>query len=77
MPRSQPPTPDQIKAARDRLDLTQANLAAALIDATPEEVDRFNQFLTKLNAVRNWEAGRQTPDHFNTPKLRRILHITD
>jgi len=75
MPPSQPPTPNEIKTARHQLDLTQAELAAALLDATPDETSRFTEFLAKLGAVRNWEAGKQTPDRHHTPKLRRILNL--
>ena len=75
MPTSQPPTPDAIKAARLTAGLTQAELAAALLDATPAETARFTEFLAKLGAVRNWEAGKQTPDRHHTPKLRRILNL--
>ena len=70
-----PLTPSTIKQARLAAGLTQPQLAAALIDATPEELERFRDFQQAMNQVRRWEQGANQPDRRNTPKLRRILNI--
>lgn len=72
-----PPTPDQIKRRRIAKDWTQHDLAAALIDATPEELARMAQFNATLVRVQRWEQGKQTPDRKNTRKLARILPPID
>lgn len=70
-----PLTPDQIQQARQSAGLTQPQLAAALIGATPAELARFRQFQQALFQVRRWEQGANTPDRRNTQQLRRILTI--
>lgn len=74
---SHPITPDQIQQARLTAGLTQPQLAAALIDASPAELARFRQFQQALFQVRRWEQGANTPDRRNTRKLRRILNLAD
>lgn len=72
-----PPTAAAIKTARESANLTQLELAGRLIDATPEEIERFRQLTHTLYALRNWEAGRNTPDKRNTQRLRRTLTLPE
>ena len=67
-----PLAPDDIRALRQAHGWTQLELAAHLIDATPEEIDRFRDFYATFRRVLLWEAGRQSPDRANTANLRRL-----
>ena len=72
---SHPLTPQSIRTARHQAGLSQPQLAAALIDASPEELERFQQFHQALFQVRRWEQGSQSPDRRHTAQLRRILKL--
>lgn len=73
----EPPTAEEIKRQRLQRDWTQKDLAAALIDATPQELARMEAFANALQRIRNWEQGATIPDRKNTTRLRRILNLTD
>ena len=68
-----PLTPEEIKRRRLARDWMQKDLAAALIDATPQELARMEQFANALQRVRNWEQGATIPDRKNTKRLARIF----
>lgn len=70
-----PPTPEQIKAARQSANLSQLELAAHLIDATPEQLELIRDWYNALRSVRYWESGTHTPDRDNTKRLRRTLNL--
>ena len=70
-------TPDSIKAARTDAGMTQVELAAALIGATPQELPRLKEFFNALMTVRTWESGKHPPDPRNTRALLRILDIQE
>ena len=67
-----PLTPTDIKALRHDRGWTQLELAAHLIDATPEEMDRIRDFYAAFRRVQQWESGRESPDRANTANLRRL-----
>ena len=73
----EPPTPEEIKAWRLARDWMQKDLAAALIDATPHELARMEEFANALMRVRNWEQGATIPDRKNTKRLARIFADTE
>ncbi len=75
MPTSHTLTPDVIKTARTDAGMTQVELAAALIDATPQELHRLKEFFNALMTVRTWESGKHPPDPRNTRALIRILDL--
>ena len=56
-----PPTPEEIKALRDRLGLTQLEFAGWLIGATDQEIDRAREIISMLTNVRLWESGKRAP----------------
>ena len=67
-----PLTPNDIRALRQAHGWTQLELAAHLIDATPEEIDRIKDFYAAYQLVLRWEAGRHSPDRAHTANLRRL-----
>jgi DNA-binding transcriptional regulator YiaG len=69
----EPLDPATIKAQRKERGWSQAELAHRLINATPEEIERFRQYQQAYRNVQNWEKGRYAPDPTNTDRLIRAL----
>lgn len=71
----QPPTPDQIRRARQAQHLTRLELAGLLLDCTPAELETARRLILLVDTIRHWETGTHEPNPRYSEALCRALRI--
>lgn len=71
----QPPSPDQIRDAREAQHLSRLELAGLLLDCTPAEIETARRLLNLEISIRYWESGAREPSPRYSDALIRALSL--
>ena len=72
-----PPTAEQIQAARESANLSQVELAGKLLGYSDADIRKARKLKALARTVHRWETGGASPDRDNTNRLHALLGFTE